>query len=248
MSLRAPSNLYWRLERLLAPGAHDRKWSYEEALRQHVPQGARWLDIGCGHTLLPPWSRQQEQELLAKVRLLIGIDYDLDSLKQHETISHRVRGDITHLPFASGCFDLVTANMVVEHLREPARQFREVSRVLRPGGVYILHTPNRRSHIIVLARMMPEGLKKKLIRLLDGRAETDIFPTYYHANTRTRLTQLAIECGFKTPEIRMVVGGAVSAVLLPVAVLELLWIRLLMTKPGTSIRTNIIAILRKEAS
>ena len=31
-------------------------------------------------------------------------------------------------------FDLVTANMVVEHLTQPVRQFSEIQRVLRPGG------------------------------------------------------------------------------------------------------------------
>ena len=37
----------------------------------------------------------------------------------------------------------------LEHLYTPATQFREISRILRPGGVFIFHTPNRRGYLTI---------------------------------------------------------------------------------------------------
>jgi len=46
------------------------------------------------------------------------------------------------LPYADASFDLVTATEVIEHLADFRRVVREIHRVLRPGGVCILSTPN----------------------------------------------------------------------------------------------------------
>jgi len=47
------------------------------------------------------------------------------------------------LPFTSGTFDLVISNHVVEHVDQPDVHLSEIHRVLRPGGVAYLATPNR---------------------------------------------------------------------------------------------------------
>jgi len=46
------------------------------------------------------------------------------------------------LPYRDGFFDLVTATEVIEHMENPRLFLRELSRVLRPGGVCVLSTPN----------------------------------------------------------------------------------------------------------
>jgi SAM-dependent methyltransferase len=46
------------------------------------------------------------------------------------------------LPYADASFDVVTATEVIEHLEDFRRIVREIHRVLRPGGVCILSTPN----------------------------------------------------------------------------------------------------------
>ena len=46
------------------------------------------------------------------------------------------------LPYADASFDVVTATEVIEHLHDFRRIVREIQRVLRPGGVCILSTPN----------------------------------------------------------------------------------------------------------
>lgn len=46
------------------------------------------------------------------------------------------------LPYPDASFDIVTATEVIEHLEHFRRVVREIHRVLRPGGVCILSTPN----------------------------------------------------------------------------------------------------------
>src|SRR5512135_2716132 len=46
------------------------------------------------------------------------------------------------LPFADRDFDLVMAVEVLEHLESPRAFLREIHRVLRPGGLAVITTPN----------------------------------------------------------------------------------------------------------
>lgn len=46
------------------------------------------------------------------------------------------------LPYADGSFDLVTCTEVIEHLEHFRFAIREITRVLRPGGVFVVSTPN----------------------------------------------------------------------------------------------------------
>jgi SAM-dependent methyltransferase len=60
---------------------------------------------------------------------------------------HRVEadvlGDATQLPFRIGVFDYVVARHVLEHVADPIRMLREISRALRPGGRAVITVPNR---------------------------------------------------------------------------------------------------------
>jgi SAM-dependent methyltransferase len=184
---------------------------------------------------------------LAQCKSIVGLDYDFDALKNHANISRKVRGDMTRLPFKDDSFDLVTANMVVEHLDQPDVQFREVSRVLRPGGVFIFHTPSAYGYPTTLARFVPRGPKLMFVRLLEGRKAADVYPAYYRANTRRRIAELSRLTGMELAELKMLVTDAMFNSIPPLAAVELVWIRLLMTKPLKQLRTNVIAIMRKRA-
>ncbi len=64
----------------------------------------------------------------------MGVDPDFVSLTENRSLRCRIVGSGAHLPFPDGCFDLASANMVLEHIPEPEVVFREVARVLVPGG------------------------------------------------------------------------------------------------------------------
>ena len=49
-----------------------------------------------------------------------------------------VAGDVEALPFGDGAFDLVTCRIAAHHFADVAAAVREVRRVLRPGGSFLL--------------------------------------------------------------------------------------------------------------
>jgi len=237
--------IYWKLRDVITPTLRHSQSIYEDVLKSHVKQEMKWLDLGCGHQLLPFWREEEEERLAASCGMIVGMDYDLPSLKKHRTISRRVRGDINTLPFKDGHFDLVTANMVVEHLATPEDQFREINRVLKPGGIFLFHTPNAAGYPSIMTKLTPETLKHKLIFLLDGRKEEDVFDTHFKANTSNEITSLAGMTGFEVRKIRMTVSDAVFALFLPFAIPELVYIKMLMKKRFERWRPDLIATLKK---
>ena len=54
---------------------------------------------------------------------------------------HFIQGDIRGLPFAAGSFDFVYTMGTIEHVREYELAIREVSRVLKPGGIAVIGVP-----------------------------------------------------------------------------------------------------------
>lgn len=246
MSLRkALFEIYWATRRLIAPNLKYSQYLYEDELKNHVQSHMRWLDLGCGHSILPQWRIEVEKRLFNICAQVTGLDFDLPSLKAHQTILRRVQGDIGKLPFRDQSFDLVTMNMVVEHLNDPDHQFGEVRRVLAPKGLLVFHTPNALGYGTLMARLIPDGVKGLLISILEGRKEEDVFKTYYRANTQGKILHLAQLRGYSVLKIRMIVTDAVFAMVPPLFVLELIWLRVLMTRPFKALRTNIIAVLQK---
>jgi SAM-dependent methyltransferase len=194
---------------------------YYKALLRNVQPGNRWLDIGCGRQIVPDFAAplEEQREIAARMKLLVGMDVD-PAIHDHPLLQERVMGWGDALPFADSSFDLITANMVMEHVREPTRILSEVRRVLRPGGRFLFHTPNFKYYQIFIAWLVPDFIKHKIIWMLERRAEADVFPTYYRINTSSRTRSLAAESGFEVKEIE--VGGSVGsfAALGPIGVLE----------------------------
>lgn len=246
MGIRKNFNrFYWKVQKIIAPSLKYSQAIYEEVLGAHLNGVSRWLDLGCGHHLLSPWRLEQERSLVKRARLLVGLDYDHYSLKKHKTIGLRIRGDISHLPFSDEVFELVTSNMVLEHLQNPEKQLQEIFRILKPGGLFIFHTQNLLGYTTLFSRILPMSLKEKLIMFLENRKEEDVFPTYYKINTIRDINNIADISGFQVNKIMFIVSDAESIMLPPIMILELLLIRVLMTRFGRPFRPNIIAVLKK---
>ena len=103
---------------------------YARTLAEYVAADSAWLDLGCGHQFYPSWARVGSlpaEELAARPRLLCGLDGDLDSIRRHRQISNRVLGDVCRLPFRDGSFTVISANMVMEHVADPAAAGRRLT-------------------------------------------------------------------------------------------------------------------------
>jgi len=135
--------------------------------------------------------------------------------------------------------------MVFEHLQEPENQLSEISRILKPGGTLIFHTPNIFGYTTLIARLIPAFIKAKLIHFLEARKEEDVFPTYYRINSVRSINQAAASAGLEIRDIHLTVSSAELVMIPPLVTLELMLIRILMSKWGLPFRTNIIAILQK---
>lgn len=92
--------------------------------------GKKALDLGCRAGY---WSER-----------LAGKGYEVTSvdLVPHYAKAIRVNADLP-LPFADNEFDLVWCAEVIEHLKDPAFTAAEVRRILKPGGQFIVTTPNQ---------------------------------------------------------------------------------------------------------
>lgn len=85
-----------------------------------------------------------------------------------------VRADVVDLPFASGSFDFVHENGVIEHVHDPPRMLEEAVRVRAQDGYLVVVSPNRyplspEPHFgIPLYGAVPTALRKRLVPALRG--------------------------------------------------------------------------------
>lgn len=80
-------------------------------------------DVGCG-------GRELERGAQARGMVYRGFDIDDGNFESDP------------FPAADSTFDLVLALALIEHLHNPDNFIRETLRVLRPGGVVVVSTPN----------------------------------------------------------------------------------------------------------
>jgi SAM-dependent methyltransferase len=179
------------------PGWQPSGEHFEALTRRYLSPSARVLDLGCG--------RGGVMELFwREVRLAVGLDPDLRSLREHRAGLLRVCALGEALPLAAERFDLVIGLWLLEHVAQPLRLLREVKRVLAPGGHFLFLTPNAR-HPLLLANRFSwafPAVQRLLVPRLYGRAEADTFRVRYQANTLPRLRELAAEAGFSIVEVR----------------------------------------------
>ncbi|MCI5058783.1 MAG: class I SAM-dependent methyltransferase [Flavobacteriales bacterium] len=110
---------------------------YDELLTEDL-KGKKILDAGCG----TGWFSKGASDRGADVT---SMDLGEGLLKQVEKKckSTRVVGSILEMPFEDNSFDVVVSSEVIEHIPEPLKAIDEIYRVLKPGGIVILSTPNR---------------------------------------------------------------------------------------------------------
>ncbi|KAF7713574.1 Methyltransferase domain-containing protein [Penicillium ucsense] len=96
------------------------------------------LDVGCG-----PGSITVDLARRVPQGQVVGVDYVSDPLDGARSLASS-RGltnvkfdvaDIHSLPFSDDTFDVVHAHQVLQHIADPVLAFREMRRVVKPGGI-----------------------------------------------------------------------------------------------------------------
>jgi 2-polyprenyl-3-methyl-5-hydroxy-6-metoxy-1,4-benzoquinol methylase len=115
-------------------------WSnrfFARLARRYAPGGGRLLEIGSG---LGHLVAQLEDSFET-----YGMDLNHWAVKASKPVIQRTSlqtASAQELPFEDASFSVVIIKHIVEHLPDPARAIREIGRVMAPGGILILATPN----------------------------------------------------------------------------------------------------------
>ena len=110
------------------------RWVRRQAAR--IPPGSKVLDLGAGSC---PY-RDYFGDCIYKTQDFAALSPEQLRDKQgYGQIDYVC--DATAIPVEDGAFDVVLCTEVLEHVPDPAGVVREISRVLRPGGVALLTAP-----------------------------------------------------------------------------------------------------------
>jgi SAM-dependent methyltransferase len=219
----------------------DGTTEFHRLCRSVAPREAKILEIGAGPDNVT-------SRFLATLGELHGVDPDPAVLQNPSLASASIlrAGRLVH---DDATFDVCVSNYVLEHVEDAATHFREVARVLKPGGAYCFRTPNRYHYVTAVARLTPHWFHVLVAnRLRNLPAEQgDPYPTYYAANTEGRLRGLAEEAGLQIERLRLIekepsYGMSSRALFLAFMAYE----RLVNASELTaSLRVNILGVMRR---
>lgn len=98
------------------------------------------LEVGCGEGRGIDWLMQNVSHYTA----IDKIEPVIDILKKKYPTAKFVSGNIPPLSaFESNSFDSLVSFQVIEHIKDDSLFLKEIHRVLKPGGIALLTTPNR---------------------------------------------------------------------------------------------------------
>jgi SAM-dependent methyltransferase len=103
-----------------------------------VPAGARILD------LMSSW-RSHLPDRVAP-REVVGLGMNADEMADNPRLARHVVQDLNRdprLPFGDAAFDAVVCAVSIQYVLHPVQLFRDVCRVLRPGGPFVVSFSNR---------------------------------------------------------------------------------------------------------
>jgi len=132
------------LDEVLArlPDIQERTKRLLARLRPHVAlgPGRAVLDIGAAQGLHVVALRREGLEACGLEPWQEAVDASREIAERTDTPIPMSLGTAERLPYDDASFDLVIAVSVMEHVDDPDQVFREVRRVLRPGGGFYFYT------------------------------------------------------------------------------------------------------------
>ncbi len=131
-----------------------------------VPPRSRVLDVGCGPGSLA-------RHLARDGHTVTGIDADPLMIDRAQYLATEISGatfelgDVRKLRFTDGSFDAVLATNVLFLISDPLAGLREMTRVVRPGGIVAMLNPSPNLTIAVAESLADE-------KNLDGVARVSL--------------------------------------------------------------------------
>ena len=118
-------------------GEHRAKLRIRDIYSRLTPSSAL-LDFGCGS------GRALDERRKQFGCRTIGLDFDTELVTQVASRGHKayLANDAGWSQVADQSVDIVTMNHVIEHLYRPVETLMQIRRVLKPGGLLDIATPN----------------------------------------------------------------------------------------------------------
>jgi ubiquinone/menaquinone biosynthesis C-methylase UbiE len=168
-----------------------RRWRQE--VIDLLPIDADILEIGCGAGANFEFYPQCRRAISSEIS--IGMLH-IAAGKRRE--NHLIQADAQSLPFGDDKFDAAFATLVFCSIPEPTIAFKELRRVLKPGG-----------RIVLLEHVRPEGILGPVFDLLN-RVTVAIADDHFNRET----AKLAAEAGLKVVEVRKKLASIVNLIIL----------------------------------
>jgi len=114
------------------------------AIAKEFVQNKRVLDIACGEGY-------GSNLLAASAHLVNGVDIDQATINhasqkyKKENLSF-IQGSVEKIPFEAATFDVAVSFETIEHTTEHISMLKEIKRVLKPGGLLLISTPDKKSY------------------------------------------------------------------------------------------------------
>jgi len=136
-------------ERFAPTAALQNTQIYHEHMHRYLfaaqcVRGLAVLDIACGEGY-------GSSILAASAVSVVGVDVSSDAVAHAERIYsfknlRFQKGDCRSIPLKAGAVDVVVSFETIEHLEEHEEFMLEIRRVLKPGGLLIISSPNREKY------------------------------------------------------------------------------------------------------
>lgn len=182
---------------------HTDNWDdilFRKILSERINAESSCLDYGAGR------GNVEQMGFRGIAKFIAGVDPDPAVLENPHLDEAKVLDlEKNVIPYEDNTFDLVYSDNVMEHVQNPEPIFREVYRILKPGGLFLSKTPNKWHYMPIVARSTPTAFHK-FYNKMRGRKEVDTFPTTYMCNTKGAVVEHALKCGFQVKDIRFVEG------------------------------------------
>ncbi len=197
------SSLTAWMDKKLYPAFGD-NWDdtlFRKRIEKYLLQGRgnkQILDLGAGAGII------KQMNFKGYAARVCGVDPD-PRVVDNPYLDEGKIGMGEAIPYPDENFDLVFAVNVLEHLEQPAEVFREVWRVLKPGGLFLAKTPNKWHYMPLISSLTPHGFHQWFNKKR-GRESVDTFPTRYRANSPADIRRLAKATGFEVLTTDLIEG------------------------------------------
>jgi dolichol-phosphate mannosyltransferase len=144
-------------------------------IRGMVDGSTRILDIGCGSS-----------RIVQSLPQAVGLDMQLRKLRWLRAPGRQlVQASLMDLPFPDGAFDCVICSEVIEHIPREQITLTDMVRVLAPGGILVLGTPD-------YGRWIWRALEGAYKKVFPQGYATEHINLYTRSSLRTQIEDLGL--------------------------------------------------------